>query len=226
MAGNTVTYEDVFGVSFGGEVQESHGMTWRGCPAVLALKQLLGAFADVLPPHKLGGMSGYWNEFNRHHAGVSVDIMLNSAVETEAILAENLVLLFMAQSSVMRWRGIVYEHVSMNSSGQPTAELRNVKYEASDHLNHIHIDWHDSGNVVWNEQAKPFPFRAKNGELRQIQPKQGNRIATSITWTGQALTDFRQNAGLQTALNELIENYRQGNLVRVNLEEALGLVSK
>jgi len=218
MAGDVVTYAEVFGAEPGEEIRENHGLTWRPCPAVLSLRALLGAFGDVFPNRKLGGRSGYWNEFNRHHAGLAVDIMLSPHVDAEVRLGENLFMLLNRHKQIIQWRGILYQHVSINSSG-------NVgNYRPDDHNNHIHIDWHDSRNVTWFSPIEFIPLRKNDGTLRQLRPKQGNRIASSIRWTQQAATNFRQNQTLQDDLNDLIQRHRQGQLQRINLAQELGLV--
>lgn len=222
MPGDTVTYQEVFGAEPGQEIQESHGMTWRPCPAVLALRGLLGSFSDVFPNRKLGGRSGYWNEFNRHHAGLAVDIMLSPHVDAEVRLGENLFVLFNRHKQIMQWRGMLYQHVSINFAG-------NVgNYRPNDHNNHIHIDWHESRNVTWFSPIEQIPWRrssgAHRGEVQMLRPKQHPRIASSIRWTQQAMTDFRQNQTLQDDLTDLINRHRQGELQRVDLAQELGLV--
>lgn len=218
MPGDTVTYQEVFGAEPGQEIQERHGMTWRPCPAVTALRGLLGSFSDVFPARKLGGRSGYWNEFNRHHAGLAVDIMLDPRNEAEVRLGQNLFMLFVRHKQTMQWRGMLYQHVSINFSG-------NVgNYRPADHENHIHIDWHNSGNVTWFSPIEFIPLRKNDGTLRQLRPKQGNRIASSIRWTQQAMTNFRQDLNLQNDLNDLIQKHRQGQLERLDLARETGLV--
>lgn len=218
MAGDIVTYAEVFGAEPGEEIRENHGLTWRPCPAVLSLRAVLGAFGDVFPNRKLGGRSGYWNEFNRHHAGLAVDIMLSPHVDAEVRLGENLFMLLNRHKQIIQWRGILYQHVSINFSG-------NVgNYRPDDHNNHIHIDWHDSRNVTWFSPIEFIPLRKNDGTLRQLRPKQGNRIASSIRWTQQAATNFRQNQTLQDDLSDLIQRHRQGQLQRINLAQDLGLV--
>ncbi len=210
MPGDIVTYEEVFGAPPGQEIQESHGMTWRGCAAVTSLRGLLGSYTDVFTPGMLGGMSGYWNEMNRHHAGVSVDIMLAPGNARLVTLGQNLFLLFMRMQTIMQWQGMIYQHVALGPGGAPG------EYRGGDHVNHIHIDWHHSRNVTWSP-ITTIPWRRRNGVLQQLNPKQGNQIASEIRWTAQAQTNFRRDATLMTEMDELIRQHRDNELVSLDL---------
>jgi hypothetical protein len=211
----------VFGASPGQEISEGQ-MNWRPCPAVASLHSLLGRY-DVFGGH-LGGRSGYYNEFNRHHAGLACDIMLRPSDAGLVRLGQHLFKLFVEKKHIMRWRGMIYQHVALTFSGQPTADIRPNRWRDSDHINHIHIDWHDSRNVTWT-QIDSIPFRRRNGTTTTLTPKQGNRIAASIAWTQQAMTDYRQNTELQNALDALIAQHRQGSLTPLDLQREVGLVS-
>jgi len=211
MPGDTVTYEEVFGASPGKEIQESHGMTWRGCPAVMSLRSLLGGYSDVFTPGMLGGMSGYWNEMNRHHAGLSVDIMLAPGNANLVKFGQNLFLLFMRMQSVMQWQGMIYQHVSVGPNNAPG------EYRGGDHVDHIHIDWHQPQNVTWFSPISSIPWRRRSGVLEQLTPKQGSKIASVIRWTSQAQTNFRQNTSLTSELDELIRKHRNNELESLDL---------
>jgi len=216
MAGDTVTYNEIFGAEPGQEIQESWGFkTYRACPAALALKRMLSQFTDVFPQKILGGQSNKWDEFNRHHAGLAVDIMLDLRSEPEVILGQNLLLLFMRHRKVMKWsNGIIYQHDLISADGIYH------KYETDDHMDHIHVDWHSPSNVDWVQTIETIPWRRKDGSLKQLEPKQKPKIASSIRWTEQAKqTIFEKDLAMLKELNTLIIDHRQKNLSRLVMEQ-------
>jgi hypothetical protein len=203
-----ITYRDVFGADPGEEI--TGRMTWRGCPAVMSLRAILGAHTYL--ERKLGGQSGYINEFNRHHAGLAVDIMLSPRDPAQRALGQALFLVFIRFRATMRWRGMIYQHVTCDSLGNATSPLSVGQWETDDHADHIHIDWHSSRNVTWVPCTR-IPVRAPGSPTaRNITPKQGNRIASAIEWTAQAMTDFRQDTGLIDAVGEVMDNFSSDNL--------------
>src|ERR1022692_3295319 len=117
-----INYQDVFGVPLGDEVQEAHGVTYRPCPAVDSLRGELLAI-PFFRASKVGGMGplfrlpGFKHEFNRHHAGLAVDIMLNPASDDEEALGHHLVMLFVQAANVMNWRGMIYQDITVDLNG-------------------------------------------------------------------------------------------------------------
>lgn len=220
-----INYRDVFGANPGELIEERHGVNWRPCPAVVSLRSLLGAY-HVFP--SIGGVGpfrrGHRTEFNRHHAGLAADIMIPPGNAPLVTLGQHLVLLFIEHKNIMRWRGIIYQHVSINSSGNPTADFHRATWGADDHLNHIHIDWHSSKNVTWAENITTIPCRLANGTEIELRSMQGNRIASIIRWTPQAETNFQHNAALSEAIAALMERHRAGQLTPIDLPRAIGLV--
>ena len=211
-----ITYEMVFGAQPGQEIQEGH-IRWQPCPAVAQLRRMLGpyhAFAS------LGGSSSHYNEFNRHHAGLAVDIMIPPGSTSMVTLGQHLFRLFAQHRGIMGWRGIIYQHVSLSSAGTPSAHLFPGHWPGTDHMNHIHIDWHDPRTVEW-VPITTIPWRRTNGTLVQLHPKQGNRIASRISWPPQAQTQFEHNHTLVTAIAELMA--RRDQLSPLNLAGEFGL---
>lgn len=212
---------EVFGVPPGGELSEAHGRTYRGSPAVNALVDVLDGFPEFRGKGR--GPSGFWNEYNRHHAGLAVDVMVNPENEPQVALWQNLYRLFITHRGIMRWRGMIFQHAGVSFGGGATGPIRGYRYAEADHMKHIHIDWHDSSNVTWHSPNTSIPFRRRDGSLINLTPKQGNRIAATISWTVQAESEFRTNTTLRTAITDLLNNHRAGGLSSIDLEQEVGL---
>jgi|GEM_PF-3567048 len=220
-----INYRDVFGANPGELIDERHGTPWRPCPAVVSIRSLLGAH-HVFP--SIGGAGpfrrGNMTEFNRHHAGLAADIMIPPSNAPLVALGQHLVLLFIQRKDIMRWRGLIYQHISLTFTGTPTGDFHKYNWGADDHLNHIHVDWHDSRNVTWAEGITTIPCRLTNGTEISLRSMQGNRIASIIRWTAQAETDFQHNATISDAINELMGRHTRGELTQIDLPRELGLV--
>lgn len=220
-----ITYRDVFGANPGELIEERHGTNWRPCPAVVSIRSLLGAH-HVFP--SIGGNGpfrrGSRTEFNRHHAGLAADIMIPPSNTSLVALGQHLVKLFIEHKNIMRWRGLIYQHISLTFTGNPTGDFNKFNWGADDHMNHIHIDWHSSANVSWAENITTIPCRLVNGTEIELRSIQGNRIASSIRWTAQAETNFQHDATLSAAIDSLMERHRAGQLTSVDLPREIGLV--
>ena len=219
-----INYQDVFGVPLGSEVQESHGVTYRPCPAVDSLRGELLAIPFFTP--KVGGMGplfrmpGFKHEFNRHHAGLAVDIMLSPASDDEEALGHHLVQLFVTLAGVMNWRGLIYQDITIDLNGATRTASRWTK---GGHDDHIHIDWHDSHKVTMQHGISQIPLRRIGGAVVQMVPMEGDAIAETIEWSTQAMTGFKANPALQNGLQTLISQF--GSLPKLNLSAALGITS-
>jgi hypothetical protein len=226
-----ITYEQVFGVPLGQEVQETHGVNWTPCPAVTSLRQQL-MFFPFFGGAKVGGVGPLYikgpntHEFNRHHAGLAVDIMLAPNRDTEVALGHQLVLLFKQHADVMKWHGLIYQDVTIDLVG---ASRRPQAYSKGDHDDHIHIDWHSSRNVQWRRGIREVPLRLRDGvTVITMVPKDAvNGIAESITWTPEATTVFGVGTDptLHQRLRDLIDRLDQGTLEKVDLAHELSLTA-
>jgi hypothetical protein len=228
----TITYKQVFGVDLGQEVQETNGVNYTPCQAVTSLKQqLLAADPTFFGGATLGGSGplykpwdGNKHEFNRHHAGLSVDIMLDPRENSQVALGQQLVLLFRRLANILRFRGMIYQHVSLDSNGQASPTVGASCWSANDHLNHIHIDWHSTSNTKWREGITQIPLRLKDGQtVIQMPVVSGNRIAESITWTAEADTNFAGDTTLQQELADLLGRHNRGELQLIDLPSEVGL---
>src|SRR5207248_682678 len=141
-----ITYQQVFKVTnIGDELSEARGLTYTPCPAVTALRNFLTAqkFLSGGKVQGTGPLYRPWDrvkpnshEFNRHHGGLAVDIMLDPKSAKEIALGQQLVLLFRRNVGVMKWRSIIYQNVQFGPGGGAT--------DGGDHYDHIHIDWHNT----------------------------------------------------------------------------------
>ncbi len=224
----TITYRQVFGVDLGSEVQETHGVVYTPCTAVTSLKkQLLKTTFFSQKPDKVGGMGPLFvqigqvlnHEFNRHHAGLAVDIMLKPG-SNEVALGHNLVLLFNRLGSPMNWLSIIYQDVTinLNNNGSRSASL----WRNGGHDDHIHIDWHRAGNVMWQDISQ-VPLRRRSGEVVMMKPKSNTRIATSIGWTQESGTNFENDPTLAQGLTDVLNSYAAGQLKQIDLKRELGV---
>jgi hypothetical protein len=225
-----IAYRQVFGVDLGGEVQESH-VNYTPCPATSSLrKQLLntGYFSQntskvggVGPPFVDWGHGVFKHEFNRHHAGLAVDIMLKPGT-TEVALGHALVLLFNRLGATLNFRGMIYQDVSIDLQGNGTRTASG--WGDHDHDNHIHIDWHNTSShyVVWQDIAE-IPLRRTSGELVKMKPKNGKNVAISIEWSSQAATVFDGDPTLAQGLSDVLTDYAAGKLQLRNLQRELGV---
>lgn len=213
MAGEVITYQEIFGAAPGDEIQESHGLSsgYRVCPAALALKRMLNKFSDIFPMNILGGQSNKWDEFNRHHAGLAVDIMLKPSSTPEVILGQNLLMILVRHRAVIKWNNsVIYQHDQIRADGQY------FEYAADDHLDHIHIDWHSPSKVEWFQPIEFIPWRSKAGVVKQLTPKQKPKIASKISWGDNAQnTAFEKDANLLKDLETLADDHRQLKLERL-----------
>ncbi|HZT38857.1 MAG TPA: hypothetical protein VFA28_13255 [Bryobacteraceae bacterium] len=205
-----ITYEQVFGVAkIGDELREGQGVNYKPCPAVASLRKLLTAH-PYLAGGKVQGTGPLYvkgpntHEFTRHHAGLAVDIMLDSRNTSEFALGQELVHLFRRNVAVMKWRSIIYANLMFGPTGGVSA--------GGGHEDHIHIDWHDPSNVRWLEPINSIPLRLKSGQLIQLTPKQKPKIAKSITWTAEAETDFATNPTITRELADVMTRHSSGSL--------------
>src|SRR5271166_2806664 len=225
-----ITYRQVFGVDLGGEVQESH-VNYTPCPATSSLRKQLfktGFFSQNAS--KVGGVGPLFvdwgngvlkHEFNRHHAGLAVDIMLKPGT-TEVALGHALVLLFNQLGATMNFRGMIYQDVTVDLRGNGTRSAS--AWTDGGHDNHIHIDWHNTNShyVVWQDIAE-IPLRRTSGEQLKMKPKNGKSVATSIEWSSEAATVFEGDPTLAQGLTDVLNDYAAGNLQPRNLKKELGV---
>jgi hypothetical protein len=218
-----INYQDVFGVPLGSEVQESHGVTYKTCPAVDSLRSELLAI-PFFTPGKVGGMGplfrppGFRHEFNRHHAGLAVDIMLSQSSDDEEALGHHLVKLFVQLASVMNWRGMIYQDVTVDLNG---ATRTAAPWTKGGHDDHIHIDWHNHTKVTKKSGITQIPLRRAGGVVVQMVPMEGDSIAETIEWTTESATVFKANPALQNGLQGLVSQL--GNLPKLNLRSELAV---
>jgi hypothetical protein len=221
-----INYQDVFGVPLGDEVQESHGVTYRPCPAVDSLRSELLAI-PFFRAGKVGGMGplfrvpGFKHEFNRHHAGLAVDIMLNPASDDEEALGHHLVKLFVQVANVMNWRGMIYQDVTVDLNGATRTAAR---WSKGGHDDHIHIDWHNPNKVTKRHGITQIPLRrtaANGGGVVQMVPMEGDAIAETIEWATESMTVFTASTALQNGLQDLVSQL--GSLAKLNLSSELGV---
>ena len=209
-----ITYQQVFKVSnIGDELSEAKGLTYTPCPAVTALRTFLSAypFLGVNKVQGTGPLYRPWDrnshEFNRHHAGLAVDIMLDQKSDAEVALGQQLVLLFRRKVAVMKWRSVIYQNVEFGPGGGAT--------DGGGHMDHIHIDWHDPNSVQWKNGISSVPLRKKSGELIQCPLVQGNKVASSIEWPPEASTDFSSDKTIPSDLADLMGKNDRGELKKI-----------
>jgi hypothetical protein len=227
-----ITYRQVFGVDLGDVVQESHGVNYTPCPATSSLKkQLLKTGFFSQNASKVGGVGplyvdwGHGNlkhEFNRHHAGLAVDIMLKAGTN-EVALGHALVLLFKQLGATLNFRGMIYQDVTVDLQGNGTRTAS--AWDGGDHDDHIHIDWHNTNPhyVVWQDIAGvPLQLRS-GGPPVTMKPKNGKKIAISIEWSSEAATVFDGDPTLAQGLTDVLNDYTAGKLQQRNLKRELGV---
>jgi len=209
-----ITYQQVFSVTnIGDELREGQGVNFTPCPAVKSLRQLLAdhSFFGGSKIQGTGPLYRSWDrnlhEFNRHHAGLAVDIMLNQGSASEVALGQQLVLLFRRNVGAMKWRSIIYQNVTLSPGGGASNE--------GGHMDHIHIDWHDTNNVQWLMGITSVPLRKKDTTVIQLPLVQGNKIAKSIAWTSEATKDFAAEAALKSELADLMARHGRGELSKI-----------
>jgi hypothetical protein len=211
------TYQQVFGVALGSELKETQGINYVDCAAVKALKTLLAAHPffggskvqGVGPLYRKDGSGDYKHEFNRHHAGLSVDIMLDQGSDKEIALGHNLILLFQHYQSVMKWRSIIYQDFTDNPGGSTTLDAS--CWTSGGHFDHIHIDWFDP-NGVTRRPGTSIQMRLKDGATVVDLTLPDDGIAETITWPAQAETDYSGDTSLQTDLKNLMDQHAKGAL--------------
>jgi hypothetical protein len=210
----TITYQQVFSVTnIGDELVEGQVPTYRSCPAVVALRGFLTA--NTFLSESSGRVQGTgplyrpWDgnthEYNRHHAGLAVDVMLDPKNDAHVALGQQLVILFRRNQTTMRWRSMIYQNVTFSPGGGS---------DGGDHYDHIHIDWHNPANVKWKENITSVPLR-KSGAVINLPLKQVNRIAASITWPAEADIDFSSATTLKTEISELLGRHGRSELTKI-----------
>jgi hypothetical protein len=212
----TITYRDVFGVDPGAEIVANQHLNYRPSMPVAALLAVLGRYAEFRG--RAHGPSGFRDEFNRHHAGLAVDIMVATADFAMVTLWQHLYLLFIQHRGVMRWRGMIFQHAGVNYGGGTSGRVQPFHWAGTDHMNHIHIDWLNHHDVHRTDPPiTTIPIRHGNNPPRPTRVRGGHVLAASIAWTPQAETlDFRTNSTLTTAMSELLA--RRSSLAQVDLE--------
>jgi hypothetical protein len=218
-----ITYQDVFNVSnIGDELSEARGVTFKPCPAVTSLRNFLTAHPFMSGGKVQGSGPLYrpWannsHEYNRHHAGLAVDIMLNQQSDAEVALGQQLVLLFRRNVAAMQWRSIIYQNVAFVPGGGAV----NTSGQMDPHMDHIHIDWHDSNKVLWFNGISSVPLRLKSGDVIQCPLVQGNKVASSIEWTLEAGRDFSTDTTVPADLADLMGKNERKELRKIALWNA------
>lgn len=214
-----ITYQQVFSVTnIGDELREGQAVNFTPCPAVKSLRQLLAdqSFFGGGKVQGTGPLYRPWDrnthEFNRHHAGLAVDIMLNQGNTSEVALGQQLVLLFRRNVSTMKWQSIIYQNVTFSPGGGTS--------DGGDHRDHIHIDWHNSKNVQWHTGITSVPLRKNPTTVIQLPLVQGNKIAKSIDWTSEATTDFSAAGTLKSEIADLMARHGRGELSKIPFSAA------
>jgi hypothetical protein len=214
-----ITYQQVFSVTnIGDELREGQAVNFTPCPAVKSLRQLLAdhSFFGGGKVQGTGPLYRPWDrnlhEFNRHHAGLAVDIMLNQGSASEVALGQQLVLLFRRNVTTMKWRSIIYQNVTFSPGGGAS--------DGGGHMDHIHIDWHNTDNVQWHMGIRSVPLRKSPTAVIQLPLVQGNKIAKSIAWTTEAMTDFTAAAALKSEIADLMAKHDHGELSKMPFNAA------
>lgn len=211
-------YQDVFGVEPGDDLPAGRGPNYTPCQAVTSLRRLLGSHSFF--SGKIGGTGplvrpGNVHEFNRHHAGLAVDIMLDQRSASEVALGHNLVMLFHRNRAIMHWLGIIYQDVVVDTAGNAH------RYTDGGHEDHIHVDWF-SGGVTYREGISSVRLMRRSGDP-QILTVRGNHLAEVINWPAESGTNFETDATLIRELGDLMREQAAGNLRLLDLPARLGL---
>ena len=222
----TITYQDVFGVPLGQQVEESRPLGYWRCPAAESMRsQLSGTPFFASKQDKLQGVGplykdNYKHEFNRHHAGLAVDIMLLPKTD-EVTLGQNLVVLLNQFADTIKFRGMIYQNVTVDLE---SGTWRAKRWSKGGHENHIHIDWHDTNRTRWTPIDGTIPLRLRNGNVVvQMTPVDAGRIANAIEWAPESGTQFAQDTDLQNALVALVDRWTRGLLQPVDLDATLAV---
>lgn len=215
----TITYRDVFGVDPGSEIVANQPMHYRPSMPVSALLALLGRYAEFRG--RAHGPSGFRDQFNRHHAGLAVDIMVARADAAMVTLWQHLYLLFIQHRGIMRWRGMIFQHAGVNYGGGTSGRTQPFHWADTDHMNHIHIDWLGPHAVHRTDPPiMTIPIRQGTNPARPTPVRGGRPLAVSIDWTPEAEgLDFRSNSTLATAISDLLA--RRATLGALDLEAAV-----
>lgn len=172
------------------------------CPAVNELKRnlelsipfLRNTYKDWngvlhrLQPGRDGG-------FNRHDAGLALDITLYAAKkdrndgglivdktikwENEKILGEHLVKAFVDYRNQINWTEIIYQNVIFKHEPDDFSYKPGPYNKNDKHLTHIHIDWMDNSlkgvikepPIPWSSQAKTTQFGSLISRLIEVNEK-------------------------------------------------------
>lgn len=123
-------------------------------PAVAeVVRALRAAIPELRPAEKIGTIR---NDGSRHTAGLAIDIMLDSRVPYEKMMADDIIAALIALHPRIRWHDIIYTdwkdgrpfHFHIPGSSD-YAGIRLAKNPVNDpalghaHENHIHVDWVD-----------------------------------------------------------------------------------
>lgn len=163
------------------------------CPAVLTLRScieqtipfLTGKYIEVNGKKLSRLQSGKDGGFNRHDAGLALDIFLFAKKwykdktldwQKERILGHHLVNIFIEMRNQMNWTELIYENIIFKHEPNEISYKRG-NYKDNKHFTHIHIDWMDNAlkgvikkpPIPWSNQAKTVDFSATlSTKLSQI----------------------------------------------------------
>lgn len=167
------------------------------CPAVITLKSCLeqsipflkGTYIESDGSRQARLQQGRDGGFNRHDAGLALDIFLFAAQwykdkkldwQSEKILGEHIVKAFVDYRNQMNWTEIIFQDVIFKH------EPGDFNYKSGDykanrkHYTHIHIDWMDNSlkgviknpPIPWSAQAKAAQFSgALQSRLEEVNEK-------------------------------------------------------
>jgi hypothetical protein len=229
---SAIKYDWVFGVALGQQLDEKLGVrNYSRCKAAQSLFDHLARHA-FFGGRRLGGTGPLFrnkdgvlkHEFNRHHAGLALDIMLDQGPD-DIILGKHLVVLLQRLCPTLRYYGLIYRNVALNKGNNAAGQVSPDCYGKNDHNDHIHLDWHGGDSQVSYQPIATVPMLRKDGKtVVDLVPMNGASIATEIRTTTEAGTDFSQDATVQSEIANLMNRHSQGQLQDIDLVTGVGLV--
>ena len=165
------------------------------CPSVLTLKEnlennipfLKGKYTEVNDSKQLRLQAGRDGGFNRHDAGLALDIFLFAMEwrkdktidwKNERILGQHLVKGFVDIRMHMNWTELIYEQTIFRH--EPDSwDYTTKAYGDKKHYTHIHIDWMDNSlkgvikepPIPWSSQARKTSHGLLIERLKLINEK-------------------------------------------------------
>ena len=170
----TVTWRDLVGSDYGPDMDQPVDLTHLNTPAICIMCQTMGVLLrrgvglggePPLQPSEFYGQGAV----TAHNVGAAIDIFYHSGYDAKRAFGNALVELFIRYRASVGWGWMAYNRVQFSQTGMGVPD--------DPHLNHIHIDWVDSGKTLRSKALASFTYNGGQGVKTKTVGSYGQDMA-------------------------------------------------